>query len=153
MLAHRLRRLFTIGQTLGRCVEFAGQVLCLSSAQFIGHNDSYDLRTNDFLKFPGSFRSKSCILPPPPPEQSKSGSACHMTRSANHRRHSVLLCLPSVEVYSTVEICCFTCDCSVCLCVSVCECPIHSNTRRWHNARLMLAQRLRRRPNISPVFS
>ena len=25
------------------------------------------------------------------PDQSKSGSACHMTRSANHRRHSVLI--------------------------------------------------------------
>ena len=25
------------------------------------------------------------------PDQSKSGSACHMTRSANHRRHSVVI--------------------------------------------------------------
>ena len=46
--------------------------------------------------------------------------------------------------------------CSVCVCaLSLSVCPIHfgrSNTRRWSNARLMLAHRLRRYPNISPVL-
>ena len=72
----------------------------------------------------------------------------------NHYMLSHMLCLPSIEV----EIYCFTSDRSfvrhksvLCLCV-LCLSFRRSNTRRWPNAGLLLAHRLRRWANISPVL-
>ena len=89
----------------------------------------------------------SLVLFPPTP---KSGSACHMTRLAIHRRHSaVIMSPPYILLCFSPLICCHI------SCVSVrslrlsCRRP---NTRRCPNVGLLLAHRLTRSADISRVL-
>ena len=97
--------------------------------------------------FTDIIKGPSLVLFPPTP---KSGSACHMTRLAIHRRHSVVIMSPLyILLCFSPLICCHI------SCVSVRSLRLscrRSNTRRCPNVGLLLAHRLRRSADISRVL-